>query len=609
MQSIFSTIHHRSRILVAALLSAPAIGAAEPSAATAGAPPRFVGNMVHHNPGEPLFVTKYNDPAWLKSQGWNAQIIKTFPQCAITWDSFDPAILPPGSKDRDWSENLGRTIDTQIVAANKAGMPVFIFTDMLVVPRSLFAKYGEEMSVIDDAPKVLQPHESSTQAKKAPSTAEKGTLNHSGRRFSILKPVAQKVVREQMDQIFKRFPTLDGIVIRFGETYLHDAPGYTGGSPVRTAEEHQMLLSLLREEVCVKRNKKLIYRTWSFGNGFHSNPEFYQQVTDTIEPHPNLRFSMKHTSSDYSRDMPFNRTIGVGRHPQLVEVSANQAGLYGKCAFPYYCGKGVIDGWEHFGSHAKGLSSIATNPQFSGLWTWSHGDGWVGPYKTNEFWTNLNTAVIREFGLNPQRSEKEIFEAYCRDNLRLSPEQTATLRDLLLTATQATYHGQESDLIRDGDHFVFTSWWCRDEYLTAVNVDAMVKTGLVDKAIAEKDRAVEDWIKVERLAKSLNLSDKTDQEFVEVSSTYGRIRIEICREIWRMQLLAAQANLSGKQLDRDAMKSSIARYDALWADWRKLKSDHECCPTLYRDETAVHCGPPFATVLADYRRMITEVDR
>lgn len=524
-------------------------------------PAQFVVNMVYHNPGEAPFVTKYNDPAWLKAQGYNGQCIKAFPQAAITYDRFDPTLLPEGSAERTWCQKQATSIDRQLDAAEAAGLAVYDFMDVLVVPKSLMAKYGGEMTT--------------------------------GRRFSILRPMAQRIMREQIAEVFDRFPRLDGLFIRFGETYLHDTPHHVGGSPVTTVEEHRVLIQLLREEVCVKRRKMLFYRTWSFGNNFHVNPDFYGRVTDAIEPHKNLVFAIKHSGGDFTRDVNFNRTLGVGKHRQLVEVSCNQAGLYGKCAFPYYIGQGVIEGWDNWGPARKGLLSLVGRPQFAGVWTWSHGDGWAGPYKTHEFWTDLNAYVIRQFGLRPGRPEKEIFDKYCREQLQLDAEQTARLRELLLLATSATYHGQESALFKS------SSWWCRDEYLTAINLKAVVERHLEDKVLQEKAQAVADWKRVEHLARQLRLKKAADQEFVEVSSSYGRIKTAIIEQIWTMQLLAAQGKAG-----EASMAAAIRRYDDLWSEWRQLKADHACCPTLYRDDKAVHCGPPFNQVLAKYRQQV-----
>ena len=260
-----------------------------PSRGQSEEPLRFILDMVHHNPGEKRFDTKFNDPAVLKAWGYNGQVFKPYIQAATTYDKFDAALLPKGSKERAFCEAEAARIDGQLKAAKAVNMPLYPFTDVLVVPKSLMEKYGAQMK--------------------------------SGKRLSILKPMTQKVMRTQIADIFDRFPDLAGLTIRFGETYLHDAPYHAGGSPVETAEEHVALINLLREEVCVKRNKVLFYRTWGFGEGsIARNPQTYLAVTDRIEPHPDLIFSIKHSHYDFTRDAGFNRTLGIGKHPQLVEV-------------------------------------------------------------------------------------------------------------------------------------------------------------------------------------------------------------------------------------------------------------------------------------------------
>lgn len=75
-----------------------------------------------------------------------------------------------------------------------------------------------------------------------------------------------------LQEIFKRFPKLDGLVIRVGETYLQNTPYHTGNGPIPRNEKswehnsayktdggekiHSNLINLLREEVCIRQNKK-----------------------------------------------------------------------------------------------------------------------------------------------------------------------------------------------------------------------------------------------------------------------------------------------------------------------------------------------------------------
>jgi len=537
---------------------------------------QYILDIVHNNPGEPLFITKYNQTAFLKSWGYTGQCPKFFLQSAITYDRFDPTLMPEGSQPRAWSVKMGTFIDGRLDEAKASGMPVYPFTDMLVVPKTLLDKYGDQMRI-----------------KK---------------RLSILQPMTQKVAREQLAEIFDRFPGLAGITTRFGETYLQDTPYHAGGSPVSTIEEHTAFIQLLRDEICVKRNKVLIYRTWSWGGiELHTNPASYLSVTNAIEPHPNLFFSIKHANADFIRGVPFNETLGIGNHRQIVEVSSNQGGLYGKNSHPYYIGQGVIEGWEEM-EHKKGLRDLIGSTQLAGVWTWSRGDGWGGPYITNEFWVDLNEYVISHFGQEPWRTEEDLFDEYARARLKLDAGQTAKFRELCLVATSATFHGKQSSLFTVCPWWCndVAVWWCRDQYLTAPNLDIVVAQGLVKDVLAEKAKAVADWKHVEALSHEIQLSNPADQEFLEVSSTYGRIKIAIMGQIWTMQLLAAQEKADGK-LDVAAMKQAIGNYDRLWNEWHQLKQAHSCCPTLYKDDVVVaHGPPPFKSALDEYRKKVSQ---
>ena len=104
---------------------------------------------------------------------------------------------------------------------------------------------------------------------------------------------------------------------------------------------------------------------------------------------------------------------------------------------------------------------------------------------------------------------------------RIDDQRTAKFRELCLLATSATYRAQESPVVS------FSSWWCRDEYLSAMDVQPIVEQGLVEKVLQEKAQAVADWKRVEQMAREIQLGNAADQEFLEVSSTYGRIKMAI----------------------------------------------------------------------------------
>jgi len=538
-------------------------------------------NMVHHNPGEPPFDTKYNDPGYLLEQGFNGQIPKIFLPCAISYNSYDSELIPVGSKEYSEATAYAKKLDMLIGTAKKEQIPLFPFTDLLVVPKSIQEKYGKEMTADEGEP-------------------GESVLGGTKLRASILTRRTEEILRAQINAIFERFPDLAGLTTRYGETYLHEFSGYAGGSPAETPVEHIKLINILREEVCVKRNKRLFYRTWGFGQ-FHTNPAYYLEVTNTVEPHPNLIFSIKHVQGDFVRLHPFNPCLGRGNHQQIVEISCNPAGLYGKNAHPYYIGKGVIEGWEEFAwlkneGPALCLRDLLKCPQFVGIWTWARGDGWAGPYITNELWVDLNIQVINHFYKEPWLSEEVLFDKVASQRFGVGGEDLKKFRELCLLSASAVMHGQTTV------HATVRDWWCRDEYLSAIDLKPVVNVGKSREVLDEKAEAVKMWKEIERLAREIHLPNQADQEFMEVSSTYGRIKYEIIELIWKIQLIVAEAEIKSICPDLQEIRSYLDSYEHKWEEWRKLKSEYMCCPTLYRDDHAQFCRfPPFREVVEKYQ--------
>ena len=60
----------------------------------------------------------------------------------------------------------------------------------------------------------------------------------------------------------------------------------------------------------------------------------------------------------------------------------------GKGAYPNYVANAVINGFEETKQDAspRCLNDVKDNPLFYGVWTWSRGGGWYGPYISNELW-------------------------------------------------------------------------------------------------------------------------------------------------------------------------------------------------------------------------------
>ena len=210
----------------------------------------LVMDMVHHNPGDAMTQSVFRKPEKLASFGMNGMVINEFkfPQCAVSFSKFDKRIFPKGSEEKAWIETLTKEIRTQIKACHENGLQAFYFTDIIVLPQKLVELYKDE--ICDEDGKI-----------------------------SFEKPKTWEIHRIMLKELFERFPEMDGLVIRTGETYTHNIPYHIGNGPVdyknrydKSIEIHARLMNLLREEVCVKRNKKIIYRTWDFGF-FHVRPD------------------------------------------------------------------------------------------------------------------------------------------------------------------------------------------------------------------------------------------------------------------------------------------------------------------------------------------------
>lgn len=537
---------------------------------SAGMP--YVLDMVHNNPGEEPYVTKYNSPAFLKQQGFNGAVTHWHVNCAITYDNLKKGVVPKGSEERTWIEKHALEVEKKLADFEANGIAVYPFTDFLVFPRSIWQKYREELTGSD------------TKSKNKPD---------------IQKPLTQKLLRAQIEGIFTRFPDLDGITLRFGETYLHDTPFHLGNSPIRSGEhaveDHVLLLSILREEVCVKRNKKLFYRTWDFGYNFHNNPDFYLAVTNQVEPHPNLIFSIKYQQGDYHRMTPFNPSLGIGKHAQIVEAQSRME-AYGKGAHPYYTAKGVIDGWpetkyeigfwnQQFTgklndpSKPRGVKDVLSSGLIQGVMTWSHGGGWQGPYIKHEIWTDLNTYVVSHWAQNPRLDEETLFNQFA-DSLGFDAFNRDLFRQLALLTIEGVRKGHCSSYSAN------SVWWTRDEFFSVSYNNKIVKDiinrNMVGPVLAEKAEAVAIWQQIESISKQLRINDQALLEAIRISSTYGRIKYQIIEKLWGM-MIEDEYIRQGKVVDRKKLADVLAEYDGLWKEWRELEKNSPYCATIYTE--------------------------
>lgn len=517
-------------------------------------------DMVHHNPGEEPYKTGYNDPAVMKDMGYNGKVYFLFesPALAINWESVDSDILPVGSKEREWVDKKAEEIKAMHASCKKEGMSIYAMSDLVLFPKRLISKYSIEDKF--------------------------GDPNN---------PQVVKLIKAQINEMFDQFPSLDGLVVRIGETYLHDAPYHKGAIVNKTNPEKTIipLIQILREEICVKNNKRLIFRTW---NSFDRDLDNYMEVSDAIEPHKNLIISIKHCEGDFHRGRPFSKVIGQGRHPQIIEVQCARE-YEGKGAYPNYVANSVIEGFEeHDRMPEDKINSLREFVEkrkdlYAGIWTWSRGGGWGGPYIENELWCDLNAWVMAQWADDVTRTEEDIFNEYAREHLNLDDKDIGKFRELCLLSADAVIRGRNTTY---GD-MIF--WWTRD---AGIGWPVAAKDNIVQQRIlAQKNQSVDKWREIVKLSKSINWDSDKTRDFAVGSAEYGYLLYKIYQAV--VYLSDAE-----QRDDHKGMKRWIKEYDKAWQHYNALPEKYDVGSTLYMKDYNRHIAKTADSKISELRELL-----
>jgi len=516
-------------------------------------------DMVHHIPGGARYETKFENPDVLRDEGYTGKVYFLFdsPTLAVNWSAVDADIFPPGSPGRAWVDAKATNFDQALAQCQVAGLRTYAQADLILFPKRLVEKYQMEKTFGN------------------PSDAQ-----------------TAKFLRLMVAQVFDRFPALDGLVVRIGETYLQDAPYHTGAIQNKTNAVTTIipLVQLLRDEICVKRSKQLVFRTWL---SFDTDPANYLAVDAAIEPHANLFFAVKHCEGDFHRGNAFSRVIGMGRHRQIIEVQCARE-YEGKGAYPNYIAHGVIEGFEEhlLSTNQTQFNSIGAfarqSPLFAGIWTWSRGGGWDGPYIKNELWCELNAYVMAQWAGDPRQSEESVFNRFAQEKLGLKGNDLKNFRRLCLLSADAVVRG------KSGIHHELSPWWSRDD---GINRPRLPADPLMRKSISKQQQeAVKMWQEIVTLAGEIHFANPDTADFVRVSSDYGF-------DLYRIYEAYINLNLAGLKADPAELKALLKTYDEAWADYRELAATHANCSSLYQEHGArFGMGDGIEKVVAEFSR-------
>lgn len=543
---------------------------------------KFVLDMVHHNPGEAPFSSAFNDPAHLLTYGYNGQVFKHL-NCVATFAACGVDVFPAGSPERVWLDDFTLQLERQMSAAKAKGLSVFHHVDLFVLPKRLVEHFRAEIC--------------------DPKTG----------RISLDRPQTLALHKILFDELCARFPLVDGFIVRIGETYLYDAPYHIGNGPITHASSDWMpeyayeqllagrpaepdwsaahsdayvkLIRFLRSELCVRHDKFLIFRTWDiFPDRLHARLDHYLEVTDQIEPHEKLLFSIKHTALDFWRRVKVNECLTRGKHPQLIEVQC-QREYEGKGAYPNYIMEGVIDGFEE-NARKIGLKDLVAHPRIQGIYGWSRGGGWYGPNLQSELWPDLNAYVLGQFARHPALSEEIIFSQYARERLCLSSGDCKRFRQLCQLSAKAILKGRYCEAFDRalGESLLPTGCWMRDDRLggrTQLNLvlTYLYEKNLLSEALREKAEAVALWENIRELAGAIAWPGDQLGSAAMVSAQYGELLFRIVHAGWRV-LAAGYVCEHNGHCDVAEIAEAAADYHACWRKYRELASS-PFCASLY----------------------------
>lgn len=533
----------------------------------------FVHDMVHDNPGLEDYQSAYSNPKFLKSRGYDGKTFGFFncAQYGLLWDGLTEKygreqVFPEGSKERAWVLKRREELKELYQKVKDEGLAVMFIMDIIVFPNAITKIFPEILN-------------------------EKGEID-------IALPMTKKLIEEMYDEMFSVFPQITGIYIRYGETYTgakYNEPYHVGNNPILNNESeqyHLILIEYLQEFVCNKHKRDVYYRTWGFGD-FQYDRDTYLRISENVPVNSRFYFCIKHTSGDFHRCTLFNLSLNLGKHNQIVEVQAARE-YEGKGAFPNYIAGGVINGFEeHSWIMPKGaprcLSDVikGEDSKIKGIWTWSRGGGWGGPYINGrngkngkivvpegaELWCDLNAYVISHWAKDTSKSDKEYVLQYAREVLQMNEKDCETFCEICLLSNRAVLLGRGCNT----NHFAFSVWWTRDQNINPELFYRNVKTAIEwdngEEMLIEKAESVELWKKIVALSESI--TSGKDNKFIKVSCKYGYYLFSLFETMYKANVY--------ESLQKD-VKPFLIKYEQLWQEWKQLKENNLCCPTLYAKE-------------------------
>jgi len=191
-------------------------------------------------------------------------------------------------------------------------------------------------------------------------------------------------------ELFTRFPSVGGIITRFGESDGRDVRNEFGSTMVlRTADQCRRWLQQL-VPVFEQCNRLLLFRTWTLGayrvGDLLWNAETFHRVFRDIASN-NLIISMKYGDADFFRYCDVNPLFFQGTHKKCIELQARRE-YEGFGEFPSFIG--FV--YERYREHLRCCETL------SGILVWCQTGGWshfsrLSLLDGKKPWNEINTYV------------------------------------------------------------------------------------------------------------------------------------------------------------------------------------------------------------------------
>ena len=225
--------------------------------------------------------------------------------------------------------------------------------------------------------------------------------------------------QQALHYVFQAFPTIAGVIMRFGEADARDVKDtFHSALVLRTSKQIRQFLSGVLP-VFERWQKLLVFRTWSVGAYAVGDLMWHRRTFASVFSSlhsPNLILSMKYGESDFFRFLPLNAHFFHSPHQKIIEFQTRRE-YEGFGEYPAFVG------WEYEGY----LRALRSAPNVVGASLWCQTGGW-GTFRrltylsNSSIWVELNTFVTAHMcrGLSCEQAVEQFCQR-CQPPIPVQP--------------------------------------------------------------------------------------------------------------------------------------------------------------------------------------------